>query len=244
MFELSSRFKSCGDCERSLQRILLSSAKSAPRDMKIIKETLLTSLGIKACLEDFMKDKNITQKTLKRIADDICGFEDLYGTLNASLKEDLPAKLTEGGIIQRGYCKELDSKFHETSDEEQISKLEAKYSSILKKAVKIVSRKSLGFVIESNNAISQTEFRLVKKTDKRYFYSTNDLMELKFRIEEARETFLDLEKQVYAKIQSQVINKSSQLKRLCKSLGELDVGVSLAVLSKEKNLCRPQFSSE
>ena len=80
---------------------VISSAN--PRDLLAFKMSLEMIPHIKNLLANF------TSPLLVRINEQMDGLEDLYTLLEASITEDPPLAVKEGGIIREGYNEQVDT---------------------------------------------------------------------------------------------------------------------------------------
>ena len=106
------------DLERLVSRISYRSAN--PRDLLAFKMSLEMIPHIKNLLVNF------TSPLLVRINEQMDGLEDLYTLLEASITEDLPLAVKEGGIIREGYNEQVDTyRNSKTQGKSWLAQLEA-----------------------------------------------------------------------------------------------------------------------
>ena len=106
------------DLERLVSRISYRSAN--PRDLLAFKMSLEMIPHIKNLLVNF------TSPLLVRINEQMDGLEDLYTLLEASITEDPPLAVKEGGIIREGYNEQVDTyRNSKTQGKSWLAQLEA-----------------------------------------------------------------------------------------------------------------------
>ena len=109
--ELQKALKGIRDIERILSR--LQNRLRNPRELGGIRDTLLQLPAIRATLLEF------PEAEVCAIAEAIQPFEQLTRQLQASLADELPSQLQDGGTIRDGYDAELDQTRSLTRDSQQ-----------------------------------------------------------------------------------------------------------------------------
>ena len=97
---LLNAFRAIGDIERILARISLKSAR--PRDLSQLQRTLAELPSIKAQLHQLESPR------LERLNANIALLPELYQLLNQAVIDEPPVLIRDGGVIAKGYHKELD----------------------------------------------------------------------------------------------------------------------------------------
>ena len=98
--ELKEYLNTIYDLERLMTRISLKTAN--PRDMLSFKNSIRYLPDIRGLLSDFGADR------FRKINDDFDELVDLFELLDASIEEEPPIAIKEGGIFKAGYLEEID----------------------------------------------------------------------------------------------------------------------------------------
>ena len=134
------------DLERLVSRISYRSAN--PRDLLAFKSSLEMIPHIKNLLANF------TSPLLVRINEQMDGLEDLYSLLEASITEDPPLAVKEGGIIREGYNEQVDTyRNSKTQGKSWLAQLEAEEKEKTGiRNLKIKYNKVFGYYLEVTNS--------------------------------------------------------------------------------------------
>ena len=119
--QLKDHLKKVPDIERALSR--LSLGRGGPRDLAVIREGLIASKSIGACLIGLKLPKG-----LQGLLNDFGSHDKLVSILSDALESDLPVYVRDGGFIAKGFSKEFDQ-LRELRDDRRylISQLQVKY---------------------------------------------------------------------------------------------------------------------
>lgn len=220
-----------GDLERRV--IKISSPSCNPKDLLRLSESLNTVKRLSS-LVDLDEECLIKVKQSESL-------------INGAIKEEVPAQLTAGGFIKKGYKKELDEVL-ELADETQslISKMEqAEKQATQISSLKIRYNSVFGYYIEVTKTHSE-------KVPKHYMrkqtltgserYTTEELQGLEEKVLSAKSKKIELELQEFSSIRMQLIENSRDFLNLCYLISEIDVLTSFAWLAVERNYCRPTFT--
>ncbi len=96
--ELQRSLSSCGDMEKAISRMTLR--MGSPSDLVTIRETL-RALPV-------LINMMAMNKRLKNWTIDVDHLEELFILLGSSISETVPRFVRDGGVIRKGYDKELD----------------------------------------------------------------------------------------------------------------------------------------
>ena len=234
--ELRENLDNIYDLERLVGKVGFGSANA--RDLLQLK----TSLKVLPRINSILKELKF---------DEIETFESLYELIDNSINEDAPVSLKEGYLIKEGYNKELDEiKYSRKNNKDFISKLEAEEREKTGiKSLKVGFNKVFGYYIEvSKGSIKdiKEEFGYERKqtlsTGERFI--TPILKEKEALILGAEEKIISLEYDLFIEIRDKVKEYIKNLQELSKSLGEIDVLVSLTVVAEENNYVRPIINED
>lgn len=178
-------------------------------------------------------------------------FDDLYELLDKSINEDAPISLKEGYLIKDGYNKDLDEiKELRRSNKDFVSRLETEERQRTGiKNLKVGFNKVFGYYIEiSKGSLKDVkeEFGYIRKqtlsTSERFI--TPLLKEKEELILGAEEKIINLEYDLFINIRDSIKKYIHPLQELSNKLSNLDVLISLSIVSEENNYVRPNLNNE
>ena len=224
------------DLERLCGRVSLGSANA--RDLIQLKESLKYLPEINDIL------KKIKYHTLPDVSD-------LYILLESSLYETPPPTLKEGYLIKEGFNKELDElKDLRSGGKEFISNYEqAEREKTGIKTLKVGFNKVFGYYIEiSKGALSQVkeEFGYVRKqtlTNCERFINPI-LKEKEDLVLSAEERIINLEYDLFIDIRNKCSEYVHTLQEIAKTISEIDVLSSFALVAEKYNYVRPKLTTD
>ena len=222
------------DLERLCGRIALGSANA--RDLIQLKD----SLKYLPEINDILKKINYTE---------LPDVSDLYNLLNSSLYESPPPTLKEGYLIKEGYNKELDElKDLRSGGKEFISNYEQEEREKTGiKTLKVGFNKVFGYYIEiSKGALSQVkeEYGYIRKqtlTNCERFINPI-LKEKEDLVLSAEEKIINLEYDLFIEIRNKCSEYVHTLQNIAKTISEIDVLSSFALVSEKYNYTCPTIT--
>ncbi len=209
------------------------------RDVLQIKTSLKTLPEIKVRVEKLGFDMTFKDE------DELCDL------LEKSIYETPPVTLKEGYLIKDGYNKELDElKAIRSGGKEFIASLEEQERERTGiKNLKVGYTKVFGYYIEvSKGQVDQVkdEYGYERRqtlTNCERFISPL-LKEKEALVLNAEEKIIELEYNLFLEIKEEIKKEIFNLKAIAATLSELDAIISLAVVSEENNLVRPELLNE
>ena len=224
------------DLERLVSRISYRSAN--PRDLLAFKMSLEMIPHIKNLLANF------TSPLLVRINEQMDGLEDLYTLLEASITEDPPLAVKEGGIIREGYNEQVDTyRNSKTQGKSWLAQLEAEEKEKTGiRNLKIKYNKVFGYYFEVTNSFKDLvpDYFIRKQTlTNAERYTTDRLKELEDIILGAEDKLVSLEYDLFCQIRDSIAGEIDRIQRTANAVAELDVLAALAQVAAENNYCRP-----
>ena len=229
------------DLERLVSRISYRSAN--PRDLLAFKMSLEMIPHIKNLLANF------TSPLLVRINEQMDGLEDLYTLLEASITEDPPLAVKEGGIIREGYNEQVDtyrnSKTQGTSWLAQLEAEEKEKTGI--RNLKIKYNKVFGYYLEVTNSFKDLvpEYYTRKQTlTNAERYITPKLKELEDMILGAEDKLFALEYDLFCQVREELAAQIPRIQETAKAIAQLDVYASLSVVAQRNNYVRPTVNTK
>lgn len=178
-------------------------------------------------------------------------LEELATQLNGAFVDNPPATLNDGGMFRDGYNAELDqARALQKDGRNFISTLEVKERERTGiKTLKIGYNRVFGYYIEISKAAAQEvkeEWGYIRKqtlVNNERFISP-ELKEKEDQILHAEENAIRIEKQLFARLLSDIKVHLPALQKLSLVLSEIDVLADLAEVSSKYGYVRPEFSED
>ncbi|MCQ2414678.1 MAG: DNA mismatch repair protein MutS [Lachnospiraceae bacterium] len=237
--EICEYLKPVYDIERLLS--LVSNKRANALDLHAIRQSLSMLPYIRQLLSGFESE------ALCEICENIPEISDLFDLLTASLTDEPPVSVRDGGMIREGYSEEADHLRNAGKEgKEWLLQLEAEEREKTGiRQLKIKYNKVFGYCIEvSNSLIKDVPDYFIRKqtltTGERY--TTEKLEELADTILGAQDKLKNLEYDLFCGIRDTVAERSSDLRQLSQALGYLDVLCSLSAVAMRNNYVRPNIS--
>lgn len=196
---------------------------------------------IKTLLEDF------DTELLKEIQTDMDPLEELYQLIDASIMEEPPISVREGGLIKDGYNENVDKYRHaKTEGKTWLAELEAKEREKTGiKNLKIKFNKVFGYYLEVTNSYRDlvpdyfTRKQTLANAER---YITPELKELEDMILGAEDKLINLEYDLFCEVRNRIAAEVVRIQKTAKAVAKLDAFVSLAVVADQNNYCRPKIN--
>ncbi|MCQ2378334.1 MAG: DNA mismatch repair protein MutS [Victivallaceae bacterium] len=226
------------DLERITGRINIGSA--TPRDFVALAFSLETLPGIKTLLGD------ATVPLLLALREKLVDFSSLVGRLRATLEDEPPAILADGGVIRPGFNAALDELRSAATDGKSwlatIQQREIERTGI--KSLKVKFNSVFGYYIEvsKSNLASVPDDYIRKQTlvnAERFI--TPELKELEGKILGAEERAKALEAKLFAELREFVLGYTAQIQNAADALSEIDALASLAETARVNRYVRPRI---
>ena len=235
--ELRELLNSVYDLERLSGRISYGNVNA--RDFVQLKTSLSVLPEIKKILEEVKYDKKI---------DDL---REVYNLLESSINEEAPVTIREGNLIKPSYNKELDDLRKLSSGGKdfilELEKKERDRTGI--KTLKVGFNKVFGYYIEVSKGMKnlvKEEYGYERKqtlaNSERYI--TPELKEKEDLILNAEEKIMALEYDLFMEIRDKVKTYIPKLQEIAEVLSELDVILSLTVVSESNNFTKPEITDK
>lgn len=235
---ISQYLRPIGDFERALGRIFLHNAR--PRDFSRLAE------GLQA-IHQLKKKMDFKSHNLTKIAKRLDPHRPLLQLLKDALAEQLPATIRDGGVIAKGYDKELDElrDIGKTNNEYLLSMESRERKRTGLSTLKIGFSRTFGFYIETSrlqSASVPSDYvrRQTLKNVERFI--TPELKKHEDQVLSSESRALAREKQLYENLFIKVSNHQASLNVVCRSLVQLDFLATLAERATTLNWRRPQLN--
>lgn len=229
------------DLERLIGRISTKSAN--PRDLIAFKASLEMLPYIKYLLE------NRNSVLIKEIYEELDDLKDIFELIKASIVEEPPIAVKEGGIIKEGFDEEIDRFRHAKTEgknwltEYEISEKER--TGI--KNLKIKYNKVFGYYFEVSNSYKGLvpEDYIRKQTlvnGERY--TTDRLKELEDTILGAEDKLFALEYEAFCSIRDKIADNVVRIQKCASAVAKLDVFTNLSYVAMRNSYVRPKINEK
>ena len=239
--EMREYMSSVYDLERLITKISMKSAN--PRDMLAFKTSLEYLPYIQNLLKDF--DSDICRKMYQ----DFDTLQDLYQLLEASIDEDAPLTVKEGGIIKHGYNHVIDefkdNKKNSKNILAEIEEREREKTGI--KNLRIKFNKIYGYFFEVTNSYKDQvpDYFIRKQTlTNAERFVTDELTNVSNAILGADDKLFGLEYDEFVAIREKVAAEVVRVQKTAYFIALIDVLASLSYVAIKNNYVRPSLNSD
>jgi DNA mismatch repair protein MutS len=236
---ISESLRDLGDLERITSRIVFGSANA--RDLLALRNALAKLPKIKKSLSE------CKSKILKNSSDSIDPLTKLHKMLKEAIVDDPPVSVRDGGMILRGFSKELDSlKDTIASDKKWIASLQAserRRTGI--KTLKVGFNKVFGYYIEVTKAslnMVPSEYERKQTLANAERYITPELKEKESTVLAGEERINKMEFEIYESLREEVRGETATLRQDSESVAVADVLVSLAEVAVTRRYSKPKIT--
>ncbi len=239
--EIAALFSRVHDLERILTRVLLGSVQ--PRELERLRlslELLPELVTVLNQLDDTDNALSDMQKTLQQPVESV-------PLLKASIMENPPVVVRDGGVIADGYDAQLDElRSLSTNATDFLSQLEQRERLATGiSSLKVGYNRVHGFYIETSRQSEPPAHYIRRQTLKSTErYITPELKEHEDKVLGAREKALARERELYTAILEALQPELSSLRHIAKVIAEMDVLTSFARMAVAHDWCRPVLSDD
>jgi DNA mismatch repair protein MutS len=236
---LAPSLKQVGDVERILTRIGLKSAR--PRDLTRLLLALETLPSIKAALAE------ISSPLLDALGARLHDHAATRDLLARAIIDEPPMLIRDGGVIAKGYDRELDELRSLSADADQflidLETRERERTGIA--TLKVAYNRIHGYYIEvgrthADKLPADYQRRQTLKAVERYL--TPELKQFENKVLSAREKALAREKRLYAELIEKLADELDALYDSAAAVAELDVLVNFAERADALDLVAPKLT--
>ena len=222
------------DLERLISRVTYQTAN--PRDLTAFKSSLEMLPHIHSLLGEF--DTPMLEETRAEL--DI--LEDIYQLIDASIKEDPPISIRDGGMIKEGYDEEID-KLRQAKTEGKTWLMELETREREKTGIKnlrIKYNKIFGYYLEVTNSYQNlvpdyyTRKQTLANAER---YITAELKELEDIILGAEDKLV-----TFRTIRDKIADEVLRIQKTAKAVAKIDVLSALSLVAERNNYCRPSIN--
>lgn len=241
--DLIKNLKEIYDLERLVSKINFGSCNG--RDLLQLKRSLELTPGL---IYNLRQLDNAYINSLPGMDFD---FSELVATLEASISDDAPITVKEGGIFKQGYNQTLDDLLvMSKGGKEWVANLEAREKEKTGiSTLKVGFNKVFGYYIEVTRGQLdkiQEEWGYERKqtTINSERFITRELKEQEAMILTADERRCALEYELFTQLRKYVVTYTERLQVLAQLISYVDVLISFAEVSLENHYVRPTFNEE
>ena len=229
------------DIERLAGKVAFGSINA--REMNSLKNSLEHMPALKANL------KNANSRLLKNLYENLDELRDIVELIDSAIVEEPPISVKDGGIIKKGYNKELDEyKSASTEGKNWIVELEAREKELTGiKNLKVGYTKIFGYYIEVSKSFVKDvpTDRYIRKqtltTGERYI--TEELKQMEDKILGAQERAIALEYEEFVKLRDKISSNILRLQLTSNIVANIDVLCSLAQVAEDNNYVCPDVTN-
>ncbi len=240
--DIIENLKTVYDLERIIGRVSCGNANA--RDLVQLKRSLQNIPNIKENLEKLNLDLT------NSISSKINPHCDLFELLDASLVENPPLTIKDGGMIKEGYSKELDEiknisknskdwlKNYEQEEKDKlgIKNLKIGYNRVFGYFIEI-SKGQLDLVKEDSGLIRKQTLANAER------FISEELKNYEQIILGANDKIIKLEYDLFKELRDKVGSLSKSLQTLAEIIATVDALVSLSKVASKYNYTRPTFNT-
>jgi DNA mismatch repair protein MutS len=230
-----------GDMERLLSKI--STNRANPREVVALKNMLAQIPKLRARLQP------AAAGTLADLRNDLLPLDTVVGSISAALSDDPPLSLSDGGVIRKGFSRDLDELREIAHDGKswiaQLQAGERERTGI--PSLKVGFNNVFGYYIEVTNTHKERvpgSFIRKQTLANAERYITPELKEYEEKILNAEERMLTLESQLFGELRIQIAGDAESIQRNAGLVATLDCFTALAGVAAENGYVLPELSEE
>lgn len=229
------------DLERLMTRISCKTAN--PRDLIAFKNSLEMLPHIKNII------KNFESLSFSDCYDKLDDLQDIYNLISASIEDEPPITVRDGGIIKNGFSKEADElRDAKTKGKEWLAQLEERERENTGiKNLKVKYNKVFGYYLEVTNSFKSLvpkEWTRKQTLTNAERYTTDELKHLEDVILGAEDKLNTLEYDLFCQVRDEISNQVIRIQATAKAVAMIDVFTSLSLVSQQNNYVRPKINEK
>lgn len=238
--DIAGALDGCQDIERLITRISYGSANA--KDLRALSYTLMRMPEIKAMIS------GCRSAVFSSVSDDMADLSDLTSLIEASIVDEPPFTVREGGMIRSGFNAQLDELRGIVSNGKgflaDIQAREQERTGI--KKLKIGYNRVFGYYIEVSNSFKELvpDDYIRKQTlvnCERFI--TQELKELESKVLGAQERIGQLEYEIFDSVRKKAAERLTEIQRTAAAAATLDVLCSFARVANENNYVCPEMNA-
>lgn len=238
--DIANALQNISDLERLANRFVTASANA--RDALALAVSLNQTAPLKNTLAGF------THPLFKTICTELFDWQDLITQITATITDDPPLTLREGGLIRSRIHPELDElRAIEASGKGFILKIESQEREKTGiNSLKIRYNNVFGYYIEITNAHKDKvppDYIRKQTLSNAERYITPELKEYEAKVLSAGERIKTIEYEIFQKLRADVAAHAATIRATAHAVATLDILAGFAELAKELHLTRPTLTS-
>jgi DNA mismatch repair protein MutS len=237
--ELAQDLASILDLERLLSKVSLASA--GPRDLLALARSLAVIPKLKRRLAAARSQR------LQDVTTRMDEVEEVRDRVLATLAEEPPANVSDGGVIRTGCNAALDELRDLSQNSRtylaQIEQRERARTGI--QSLKVRFNNVFGYYIEISKAnlhLAPADYDRKQTLVNAERFTTPELKELEAKILDAEDRIRAIEREMFEQLRALAASHATRIKATAAALAELDVTLALAEVAVEQRWARPRFS--
>ncbi len=226
------------DVERLLSR--LHSSSGNPREVQAMSQSLRALPELKTLLGQSASER------LRALGEGMQPLPELTDVIDASLVEEPPANLKDGGVIREGIHPELDElRQASTEGKNWLARFQVEEQARTGiKSLKIRHNKVFGYYIEVSKAnldLVPEDYQRKQTLVNAERFITPALKEVENKILGAQDRSVALEQELFAELRANVLEHTADIQQSAESLAEVDVLSTLSERALTLNYSRPEM---
>ena len=240
--KLKDILRNIADIERITNRI--TSKNATPKDLITLKESLELIPEIKTLLQQIINSQFVLKLDELHKMIDIPELEEVKQLIENSIVPDAPTDIKKGGVIKKGFNKELDEirELYSSSKEWLLNYQEEQRRKTQIQSLKVGYTSVFGYYIEvtkSNLHLIPKEYIRKQTLKNAERFTTPELQDFENKILSAEEKILNLEEYLFNSVVEQVGQYAEQLYEVSYKIALIDVFSNLAEVAKRNNYKKP-----
>ena len=235
--ELIAAMTGLGDMERLIGRIVYGSAGG--RDMVSLRAAIEKLPAVREQIAQ-LNDRRLSELTAE-----LDTLDDIGARIAATICDEPPFSVREGGFIRDGYNEEVDRLRHSLKGGKGImAEMEAREEERTGiRTLKIGYNKVFGYYIEVSNSfremVPDTYIRKQTLVNGERFI-TQELKDLEHQILTASDRVVALEYELFTQLREEISAVAQRIQKSAAAVAEIDALASFAAVAVRNNYCRPE----
>jgi DNA mismatch repair protein MutS len=239
--EIRRAFSGLLDLERLLARLSLDSA--GPRDVRALASSLSRLPGVKTALDAMQAAR------WRELAAHLDTLDEVTARIAATLVEEPPLTLADGGVIAAGIDAELDDlRSISTTGRQAIAAIEERERERTGiNSLKVRYNSVFGYYIEitkANIALAPADYERKQTLVNAERFTTPELKEYEVKILTAHDRSIEIEKRIFSQLRESVLEAASRIRRSSAVVAEADLLANFAHLAAQRRYVRPTIVEE
>ena len=239
--DLRRAFARILDLERLLAKLSLDSA--GPRDVRALAASLARLPGLRGALAQ------MTSPLWRAVTDRLDPLDDVTARIIATLVDEPPLTMADGGAITVGVDAELDDlRIISTTGRQQIAAIEERERQRTGiGSLKVRYNSVFGYYIEitkTNLSLAPSDYERKQTLVNAERFTTSELKEYERKILTAHDRSIEIEKRIFVELRRSVLDAAGRIRRSSAAVAEADLLTNFAHLAAARKYVRPQLIEE